>query len=150
MFSLICAWINGSEINREASDLRRHRAHYDVTVVDSVFHPSVYCFRNDDYVHNIQDVLRWLFCAMNIFNEYLLDIVRFYNHIGWLEIKKLIVILSIWGNISFVDIMIPIATIYVCKFLKWLWWKLQFANCCNFSSSSHHQYNPWHISSYIF
>ena len=33
MFSLIYAWINGWVNNREASDLRRHRAHYDVTVM---------------------------------------------------------------------------------------------------------------------
>ena len=35
MFSLICVWINGSVNNREAGDLRRYRAHYDVTVVIS-------------------------------------------------------------------------------------------------------------------
>ena len=29
--SLICAWINGWVNNRKAGDLRRHRAHYDVT-----------------------------------------------------------------------------------------------------------------------
>ena len=33
MFSLICAWLNDWINNREAGDLRRHRAHYDVTVV---------------------------------------------------------------------------------------------------------------------
>ena len=33
MFSLICAWTNTSAKNRDASDLRRHRAHYDVTVI---------------------------------------------------------------------------------------------------------------------
>ena len=33
MFSLICAWINGWVNNREAGDLRRHRAHYDVIVL---------------------------------------------------------------------------------------------------------------------
>ena len=33
MFSLICAWINGWVNNREAGDLRRHYAHYDVTVI---------------------------------------------------------------------------------------------------------------------
>ena len=32
MFSLICDWINGWMNNREAGDLRRHGAHYDVTV----------------------------------------------------------------------------------------------------------------------
>ena len=33
MFSLICAWTNGRVNNRDAGDLRRHRAHYDVTVM---------------------------------------------------------------------------------------------------------------------
>ena len=30
MFSLICAWMT----KREAGDLRRRRAHYDITVID--------------------------------------------------------------------------------------------------------------------
>ena len=33
MFSLICAWTNGWVNTRNADDLRRHRAHYDVTVM---------------------------------------------------------------------------------------------------------------------
>ena len=34
VFSLVCAWINGWVNNREAGDLRRrHRAHYDTTVM---------------------------------------------------------------------------------------------------------------------
>ena len=33
MFSVICAWINGWVNNREAGDLRHHRAHYDVIVM---------------------------------------------------------------------------------------------------------------------
>ena len=33
MFSLICVWINGWVNNREAGDLRRYRAHYNVTVM---------------------------------------------------------------------------------------------------------------------
>ena len=50
-FCLICVWINGRVNNREAGDLRRYRAHYDVTVmsgsvsnlylaVDACFHVS--------------------------------------------------------------------------------------------------------------
>ena len=35
VFSLICAWINGWVNNRETGDLRRHRAHYDVTVMEN-------------------------------------------------------------------------------------------------------------------
>ena len=33
MFSLICVWINGWVNNREAGNWRRHRAHYDVIVI---------------------------------------------------------------------------------------------------------------------
>ena len=33
MFSLICALMNDWVKNREAGDLRRHRTHYDVTVI---------------------------------------------------------------------------------------------------------------------
>ena len=33
MFSLVCVWINGWVNNGEAGDFRRHRAHYDVTVM---------------------------------------------------------------------------------------------------------------------
>ena len=33
MFSLICVWTNGWVINRDAGDLRRHCAHYDVIVM---------------------------------------------------------------------------------------------------------------------
>ena len=49
MFSLICVWINGSVNNREAGDLRRHRAHYDVIIMMIIClqfgakHVSLYC-----------------------------------------------------------------------------------------------------------
>ena len=36
LFSLICVWINGWVNNRESGDLRRHRAHYDVTVMTTI------------------------------------------------------------------------------------------------------------------
>ena len=35
MFSLIFAWINGWVNNRKAGDLRRNRAHYDVSVMEN-------------------------------------------------------------------------------------------------------------------
>ena len=34
IFSFICVWINDWVNNREAGDLRRHRGHYGVTVMD--------------------------------------------------------------------------------------------------------------------
>ena len=53
MFSLIHAWINGWVNNREAGDLRRHRAHHDVIVIisnyilhemlDEITHPFPNC-----------------------------------------------------------------------------------------------------------
>ena len=39
MFSLICACINGWVNNREAGELRRHRAHYDVI---AMMHPELW------------------------------------------------------------------------------------------------------------
>ena len=36
MFSLICAWINDWVNNNGSGDLRRHRAHYDVSVMKYV------------------------------------------------------------------------------------------------------------------
>ena len=44
MFSLIGAWINGWAINREADDLRRYRAHYDV-IVTIVYNSKEQCAR---------------------------------------------------------------------------------------------------------
>ena len=38
MFYLICAWMNNWVNNREAGDLRRHRAHYDVIVMICTHH----------------------------------------------------------------------------------------------------------------
>ena len=44
LFSVICVWINGWVNNREASDLRRYRAHYDVTPMTvEVRHELVLC-----------------------------------------------------------------------------------------------------------
>ena len=34
MLSLICVWTNGWVNNRDAGDMRRYRAHYDVTVME--------------------------------------------------------------------------------------------------------------------
>ena len=41
MFSSICAWTSGWANNRGVGDLRRHRAHYDVTVI-FVFEEAIY------------------------------------------------------------------------------------------------------------
>ena len=43
MFALICVWINGWVNNREAGDLRRHRAHYDVVVMTRIQNEAIVC-----------------------------------------------------------------------------------------------------------
>ena len=57
MFSLICTWINGRVNNREADDLRRHRAHYDVTVM--VICASVSSVHREYSLWNIHTVVIW-------------------------------------------------------------------------------------------
>ena len=42
MFSLICIWINGWINNREAGDLRRYRARYDVIVMALLGQVTIY------------------------------------------------------------------------------------------------------------
>ena len=49
MSSLICVWIDGWVNNREAGDLRRYRAHYDVIVMCTV---AFDILRVDDFGRN--------------------------------------------------------------------------------------------------
>ena len=73
MFSLICVWINGWVNNRDASDLRRYRAHHDVILMQAAR-------SNDDKHHHITDCPYWLRPRQNgrhfphdIFKSILLD-----------------------------------------------------------------------------
>ena len=43
MFSLICVWTNGWVHSQEAGDLRRHRAHFDVTVMSCPYVTTCKC-----------------------------------------------------------------------------------------------------------
>ena len=47
--SLICAWINVWVNNRQAGDLRRHRAHYDVIV--KIMKADVFILMADNFQH---------------------------------------------------------------------------------------------------
>ena len=61
MFSLICVWINGWVNNREAGDLRRKRAHYDVIVIGSKITGSSICVREyDDVMETLSAALAFL------------------------------------------------------------------------------------------
>ena len=66
MFSLICARINGWVNNGEAGDLRRHCAHYDVTVMERQNGKSI----NTIWKHQFSvetDVIFWLDIEKNAF-----------------------------------------------------------------------------------
>ena len=49
LWCFLCVWINGWLNNRDAGDLRRYRAHYDVTVMEeeprynNIFHYKEMC-----------------------------------------------------------------------------------------------------------
>ena len=62
MFSLICVWINGWVNNREAGDLRRYRAHYDVTVMINEWERKQHRWRRL-YFNNLVVATQILSCA---------------------------------------------------------------------------------------
>ena len=57
MFTLICAWTNGLVNNRDAGDLRRHRAHYDITVMPRNVHAVFLGNHRSRQWHD--DVIKW-------------------------------------------------------------------------------------------
>ena len=64
-FSLICVWINGWVNNRDAGDLRRYRAHYDVTVMTIVYpvprRHVVSLGHNEIYLHKMINVIFYIY-----------------------------------------------------------------------------------------
>ena len=66
MFSLICAWINAWVNNREAGDLRRHRAHYDAIVM-------ILCMRLNNDSHGYHYARRYCY-------RYVFISIRFKKH----------------------------------------------------------------------
>ena len=98
MFSFICAWINGWVNNREASDLRRHRSHYDFTVmalnIQIVFLP-VYFF--------VSSLVSYLVAPL-CFN-FLLSLSLLFWYLTW----------GIWKNSSSqCDIYFPEKRLFAC------------------------------------
>ena len=58
IFSLICAWINGWVNSLEAGDLRRHRAHYGVTVVWCLYWNRIQISYRS-YIFGVASPLQW-------------------------------------------------------------------------------------------
>ena len=85
MFSLICAWIKGCVNNREAGDLRRHHAHYDVTVMKTFFGGGTnfyaICIKDTGSEHNCYYIwLCWIMFS-NLKYRYVQSIIMLGNPI---------------------------------------------------------------------
>ena len=74
-FSLICARINGWVNNREAGDLRRHRAHYDVIVMTkwAQIMTSCRCMKHWCQSNGVS-WSQWLSQGINLLCQYLVKI----------------------------------------------------------------------------
>ena len=92
VFSLICAWINRWVNNREVGDLRRHRAHYDFTVMQqpqSVLLTPIHseCEQNGELLnlapHTQHENSKWLSLASNFDSQKML----FAIHYDWVDRK---------------------------------------------------------------
>ena len=84
MFSLNCVWINGWVNNREADDLRRYRAHYDVTVMPNIYYRVVFCL----IITMLCSTVLW--CEVNFFKIFTINprgrTLEFFSLIGVLAI----------------------------------------------------------------
>ena len=77
MFSLIYAWINAQVNNREAGDLRRYRAHNDVTVMLKI--------KYGETTGNIETPILWkIVCCRRIIIKYDLTMSKFrFQHVSF-------------------------------------------------------------------
>ena len=87
MFSLICVWINGWVNNRGAGDLRRYRAHYDVTVMVNaqLSCPLEVVWQHQDITWTNVDFLSGGFLLINRFlgNVFVITSIVFSNTVQW-------------------------------------------------------------------
>ena len=88
MFYLICVWINGWVNNREAGDLRRYRAHYDVTVMIRCVYGYIRVCR---YLA-ISFVLRTKFFRMTLSESKVVCLILFWNYARMSLVKAYIVL----------------------------------------------------------
>ena len=88
MFSLIRAWICGWVNTREAGDLRRHRAHYDVIIMTATGYFSRQPFTGYpcdlaySQVSTIQLIWKWGICRFNLTTG-----TRSSIQLQWLDLK---------------------------------------------------------------
>ena len=95
MFSLICIWISGWVNNGEAGDLRRYRAHYDVTVMKMGVHYRQNYLTNYVLDHNLfkyptkclcRDFNFRIWCLL--FNSHLIKCPKTFHTYVWMVYWK--------------------------------------------------------------
>ena len=79
MFSLICARINDWVNNREADDLRRHRGHYDVSVMASSWLTCIQRFMSAYLCYQLYYHISILLQTVTLFSIYLGDCIVVYG-----------------------------------------------------------------------
>ena len=97
VFSLICVWINGWVDNREAGDLRRHRAHYDVIVMVTSKNPvHVFHILATESQRNFAHILLWLsqFSIVNMSHD-------FGSYVKYFSLELLYMLQSYWSYIQY-------------------------------------------------
>ena len=70
MFCLICARINAWVNNGETGDMRRHRAHYDVIVINDNYYTKAHTIINSAHITDCQHIIKMIQ-------------VRFWIHFGY-------------------------------------------------------------------
>ena len=99
MFSLICVCINGWINNREAGDLRRYRAHYDVTGMNSlhcnVIRSGYDIATNFFTCHYSTVVVSCEKCCSDWFIKVGQEQIIICNHM-WMMMEKLLVKCALW------------------------------------------------------
>ena len=109
MFSLICAWINRWVNNREADDLRRYRAHYDVIVMLYLTgrrHGSVPWVTNTQGFYNAMIGARLFWVGFIVFKNVVpMEKPYIYGHAVWFKEKKYI----FTGNWDPTGLYVPIS-----------------------------------------
>ena len=66
MFSFVCAWTNSWVNNGDAGDLRRHRPHYDVIVMNAVFLQETHKDTGGVIINSNPDLQSTTLCAVAI------------------------------------------------------------------------------------
>ena len=97
MFSLICTWINSWVNNRNAGDLRRNRAHYDVPVMYVIHYTGIISDVNSMFYFRVTtEALACIEVALEGCTEQELTNMGMYD--TYTKLQKMVVDYGCWRN----------------------------------------------------